>query len=98
MFQRPLVFVAALTLGDYLLWNWSLNSNRAVIALISGLTLLPLAVSAVWMFAVASARQLAEVGRRRRLRRSAAAKQQPSALAEDAAAAAQTASSRKLAA
>ena len=45
MSHRPLVFVSGLTVGDYLLWNWSLNSNHDVIALVSGLTLPPLALA-----------------------------------------------------
>ena len=43
MSRRPLVFVSGLTVGDYLLWNWSLNGNHDVLALVSGLTLPPLA-------------------------------------------------------
>ena len=38
MSHRPLVFLSGLTVGDYLLWNWSLNGNHDVLALISGLT------------------------------------------------------------
>ena len=49
MSQRPLVFVSGLTIGDYLLWNWSLNANHAVIALVSGLTLPPLALATLWL-------------------------------------------------
>ena len=45
MSHRPLVFVSGLTLGDYLLWNWSLNHNHDALALVSGLTLPPLAVA-----------------------------------------------------
>jgi hypothetical protein len=44
--------------GDYLLWNWSLNANHEVIALVSGLTLPPLALSAVWLLALTVARLL----------------------------------------
>jgi hypothetical protein len=49
---RPLVSVSGLTFGDYLLWNWSLNGNHDVIALISGLTLPPLAVILLWLIAL----------------------------------------------
>jgi hypothetical protein len=35
--HRPLVFVSGLTVGDYLLWNWSLNGSHDVVALVSGL-------------------------------------------------------------
>ena len=51
MSHRPLVFVSGLTLGDYLLWNWSLNANHDVLALVSGLTLPPLAVACLWLLA-----------------------------------------------
>jgi hypothetical protein len=73
--HRPLVFVSGLTLGDYLLWNWSLNSNHALLALVSGLTLPPLAVACLWLLALTLARLIghatrrsldrAELGRRR---------------------------------
>jgi hypothetical protein len=49
---RPLAFVSGLTLGDYLLWNWSLNANHDVLALISGLTLPPLLLACAWLLAV----------------------------------------------
>jgi hypothetical protein len=53
------VFVSGLTLGDYLLWNWSLSHNHDVLALISGLTLPPLAVAAVWLLALSATRLIA---------------------------------------
>ncbi len=59
MSRRSLVFVTALTVGDYLLWNWSLNGNHDVLALVSGLTLPPLAVVCVWLLALSVARLLA---------------------------------------
>ena len=45
MSHRPLVFVAGLTLGDYLLWNWSLSGDHDVLAMAAGLTLPPLALA-----------------------------------------------------
>ena len=60
---RPLVFVSGLTFGDYLLWNWSLNSSHDVLALVSGLTLPPLAVACIWLFALTIARLLARSAR-----------------------------------
>lgn len=57
--HRPLVFVSGLTFGDYLLWNWSLNSNHAVLELVSGLTLPPLAVAWLWLVALTLARLIA---------------------------------------
>jgi hypothetical protein len=62
--NRPLVFVCGLTFGDYLLWNWSLNSNHDVLALVSGLTLPPLAVVCVWLLALSLARLVARSARR----------------------------------
>jgi hypothetical protein len=64
--NRPLVLVCGLTFGDYLLWNWSLNSNHDVLALISGLTLPPLGVACVWLLALSLARLLARSARRPR--------------------------------
>jgi hypothetical protein len=60
---RPLVFVSGLTVGDYLLWNWSLNSNHDVLALVSGLTLPPLGVALLWLLALSLMRVLARFGR-----------------------------------
>jgi hypothetical protein len=54
--NRPLVFVCGLTFGDYMLWNWSLNGNHDVLALLSGLTLPPLAVASVCLLAISLAR------------------------------------------
>jgi hypothetical protein len=50
------VLVSALTAGDFWLWNWSLSANRDVLALVSGLTLLPLAATCVLLFVLTSAR------------------------------------------
>lgn len=58
--RRPSVFVLALTVGDYLLWNWSLNGNHDVLALASGLTLPPLALISLWVLVVAAMRLLAK--------------------------------------
>jgi hypothetical protein len=46
-------------LGDYLLWNWSLNNNHAVLELVSGLTLPPLAVAWLWLLVLTLARLIA---------------------------------------
>jgi hypothetical protein len=62
--RRPLVFVLGLTVGDYLLWNWSLNGGHDVIALVSGLTLPPLALASLWVIAVGAARLLALTAQR----------------------------------
>ena len=59
MSHRPLVLVSGLTVGDYLLWNWSLNGNHGVLALISGVSLPPLAVACLWLLALSVARLIA---------------------------------------
>ncbi len=64
MSHRPLVFVSGLTVGDYLLWNWSLNNGHDVLALVSGLTLPPLAVGCLWLLALSLARLIAYTARR----------------------------------
>ena len=69
MFHRPLAIVSGLTIGDYLLWNWSLNGHHDVLALISGLTLPPLAIALLWLLALTLARVLASTTRRSRARR-----------------------------
>ncbi len=62
---RPLIVVFGLTLGDYALWNWSLNGNHDVLSLVSGLTLPPLAAALLWLLALGVARvALARSGRR----------------------------------
>jgi hypothetical protein len=62
--HRPLVFFPGLTVADSLLWNWSLNSNHDVLALVSGLTLPPLAVASVWLLSLTVARLLARLATR----------------------------------
>ena len=61
---RPLAFVFGLTLGDYVLWNWSLNANQDVLALVSGLTLPPLALACAWMIALTLIRAVGSTSRR----------------------------------
>ena len=61
---RPLAFVFGLTLGDYVLWNWSLNANHDVLALVSGLTLPPLALACIGMLAATVLRLLGSSTRR----------------------------------
>jgi hypothetical protein len=106
---RPLVLFSGLTVGDYLLWNWSVNGNHDVIALVSGLTLPPLSVACVWLLALGIARLLARSTRRpiRRPRAGSASAQahsprtaaQAAALADAQAASAQAgADARRLAA
>jgi hypothetical protein len=56
--------VSGLTAGDYLLWSWSLSGNHDVLALISGLTLPPLAVVCLWLLVLSAARLIARTARR----------------------------------
>jgi hypothetical protein len=55
---KPLVLFSGLTVGDYLLWNWSLSGGHQVIALVSGLTLPPLSVACLWLLVMGFARLL----------------------------------------
>jgi hypothetical protein len=65
--RRPLVLVSGLTLGDYLLWNWSLDRGHDVVALVSGLTLPPLALACLWLIVLNVARLVARSSRRPRV-------------------------------
>jgi hypothetical protein len=61
---RPrLAAVALLALGDYLLWNWSLGANHDVLALVCGVTLVPLLIALAWLLVVAAVRLLARIAR-----------------------------------
>jgi hypothetical protein len=62
--HRPLVLVSGLTLGDYLLWDWSLNHNHDVLAVVAGLTLPPLALAWLWLLMVTIVRLTARPTRR----------------------------------
>jgi hypothetical protein len=62
--HRPLVLVSGLTVGDYMLWNWSLSAGHDVLALISGLALTPLAVAWLWLLALSVGRAIARLTRR----------------------------------
>jgi len=65
--HRPLALLSGLTLGDYLLWNWSLSGNHGVLALIAGLSLPPLALACLWLLAVNIGRVVARSTRRARV-------------------------------
>jgi hypothetical protein len=58
------VLVGALTTGDFLLWNWSLSANHDVLALIAGVTLLPLAAASVLLAALTVAQLASRLTRR----------------------------------
>ncbi len=55
---RPLLLVAALAGGDYLLWTWSSDGDSTTVALISGLALAPLILALVWLLSLGVARTL----------------------------------------
>jgi hypothetical protein len=60
--QRPirsLAVIGVLALGDYMLWNWSLGANHDAVALVAGMTLIPLLIALTWLVVVAIARLLA---------------------------------------
>jgi hypothetical protein len=61
--HRPLALVSVLAAGDYLLWNWSLQGSHDVLALVSGLTLPPLAIALIWLLALNVTRLLARAAR-----------------------------------
>jgi hypothetical protein len=101
--HRPLAIVTGFTIGDYLLWNWSLNANHDVLALVSGLTLPPLTIAFLWLVALTIARLLARSSRSSRGRAGAgAAERSPGAASARPTAAAPSpapaSSSRKIAA
>jgi hypothetical protein len=62
--QRPFAVVGVVALGDYLLWNWSLGANHEVVALVSGVTLIPLLIAFAWLLLVAVARLIGHVAQR----------------------------------
>jgi hypothetical protein len=61
---RPLAIVSGLTLGDYLLWDWSLKNNHDVLAVVAGLTLPPIALAWLWLLMVTVVRLTARTTRR----------------------------------
>jgi hypothetical protein len=62
--RRPLAIVSGLTLGDYLLWDWSLTHNHDVLAVVAGLTLPPLALAWLWLLMLTLVRFTARTSRR----------------------------------
>lgn len=71
--RRPLAIVSLLALVDYLLWNWSLGGSHDILALVAGLTLVPLLIAVAWLLVKGTTRLLAEMARRTRTRPTAAA-------------------------
>lgn len=63
---RPLAIVALLAFWDYLLWNWSVDGNHDVLALVAGVTLIPLSIAAAWLAVLTVAHLFASLARRSR--------------------------------
>ena len=61
---RALALPLALTGGDYVLWNWSLASGHDIVALIAGVTLLPLVALSGGLVGVAALSLVARLARR----------------------------------
>ncbi len=66
--RPPLAIVLLLALGDYLLWNWSLSANHDILALVSGMTLIPLLIALAWLLVLAVARLITDTAQRPRAR------------------------------
>ena len=64
MRPRALVLLLPLTAIDYLLWDWSVAGSHDVLALISGMTLLPLAVLSLCLTVIGVLRLLGRSLRR----------------------------------
>jgi hypothetical protein len=56
---RALPLLLSLAVGDYLLWHWSVAGSHDVLALASGLTLLPLAAVSLGLAGLTVLRVLA---------------------------------------
>jgi hypothetical protein len=67
---RALVFLLALTAGDYMLWGWSIANGHDVVSLVAGLTLLPLAAVGLGQLVLAGGRLLGMLLRHSSLGRS----------------------------
>jgi hypothetical protein len=65
---RALLFLLALTVGDYLLWQWSIAGGHDVVSLLAGCTLVPLAAVSAYRLALAGASLLSWTARRTRAR------------------------------
>jgi hypothetical protein len=58
--------VSGLTLADYLLWNWSIGGGHDVLAVVSGLSLVPLVLASAWLLVLSVTRLIAGGARRPR--------------------------------
>jgi hypothetical protein len=53
-----------LSLVDYALWNWSLGASHDVLALVAGLTLIPLLIVLAWLVFLSATRLAGGAARR----------------------------------
>jgi hypothetical protein len=58
---RALLLLLALTVGDYLLWQWSIAGSHDILSLLAGFTLLPLVAISAWRLALTGAGLLSRV-------------------------------------
>ncbi len=73
MRPRALLFLLALTVGDYLLWQWSIAGGHDVVSLLAGCTLVPLAAVSTYRLVLAGTGLLSWTARRTRARSRATA-------------------------
>jgi hypothetical protein len=59
-----LVFLLALTAGDYLLWKWSIAGSHDILSLLAGCTLVPLVAISAYRLALAGASLMSQTARR----------------------------------
>jgi hypothetical protein len=61
---RALLFLLALTAGDYLLWKWSIAGSHDILSLLAGCAFVPLAAISVYRLVLAGAGLLSRMARR----------------------------------
>lgn len=64
MRYRALALPLVVTGGDYVLWNWSLSTGHDIVALVAGLTLLPLVAVSCGLVGLAVLSLVARIMRR----------------------------------
>jgi hypothetical protein len=64
--RRPLAAVSLLAVADYLLWNWSSGGSHDILALVSGLALVPLLIALAWLIVLGTTQLLAGMTRHAR--------------------------------
>ncbi len=61
---RALLFLLALTAGDYLLWKWSIAGGHDILSLLAGCTLVPLIAISAYRLVLVAAGLLSHAARR----------------------------------